>query len=427
MNSEERMKNLIAKFVLKNNYWGYLFSRIRRVPDETLPSIAGVIPEHDGTISLHYHPELFEKTDDKNFLYVLTHEGMHILNKHISRLLRILSNEFNNKRKIVKQNIWNIAADCCCNTQANLPRTITIAGRPFDLHFPDLYDLPEKKASEWYYNKMLEQYDKIEQAKGESQIGGMGDLIGDHSKWGVGAEQLKNISDISALSRKIDSYVSNIISESAKNFNKQRGELPGYIAELIKQALNPPKMPYYQIIKKLIRGSRLSKFKRSPTRINRKRTYVFHIDNEVNIPSISPFPGRTKDFSFNIVLLIDTSGSMSPEDILEGLSGVKNIIENDKHCKLTVLENDTKLQKEYKVKKIRDIDFSVLGRGGTILEPGLKRAKELNPDVTLVFTDGYTDNINNISRKLLPKKIIWVIQKNGIVKNVNKTGFVVRI
>lgn len=424
MNTEERMKNLIAKFVLKSNYWGYLFSRIHRIADENLPCIAGVSPESDGTISLYYNPKLFEKTNDKNFLYIIEHEGLHILNQHIPRLLRILSNEFDDTQKQIKQNIWNIAADCCCNSQADLPRIIIIAGEKCESQFPDLYDLPKDKAAEWYFERLLKQ--NSENSENPKNLFKK-KPIDDHTQWEFNSEKLKGISDISALSRKIDNYISNIVSESVKTFSKQKGNLPKYLSELIQENLKPPKLPYYQIIKKLIRGSRLSKFKRSHTRINRKRTYVFSIGNNSNIPNISPFPGRTRDFSFNIVLLIDTSGSMKITDILEGLNGVKNIIENDKYCKLTVLENDAKLQKEYIVKKLNDIDFKVKGRGGTILGPGLKRAKELNSDVTLVFTDGFVDNINLIPRDQLPKKIIWVIQKNGIIDKVDKRGFIVRI
>ena len=58
MNTSERLKNLIAQYVLKYNYWGYLFSQIRRKPSTALPSIMGVAPEHDGTISLYYNPPL---------------------------------------------------------------------------------------------------------------------------------------------------------------------------------------------------------------------------------------------------------------------------------------------------------------------------------------------------------------------------------
>jgi len=118
---------------------------------------------------------------------------------------------------------------------------------------------------------------------------------------------------------------------------------------------------------------------------------------------------------------------MSNEDIKEGLSGVKNILEKDRHCHTTVLEVDAGVEKEYVCKKIRDIQFNIKGRGGTTLGPGLFRAKELGCDVCLAFTDGYTENINAIPRKRLPKKTIWVINKGGSAKQVNTSGFVVQI
>jgi predicted metal-dependent peptidase len=131
--------------------------------------------------------------------------------------------------------------------------------------------------------------------------------------------------------------------------------------------------------------------------------------------------------TFDIVVMIDTSGSMSDEDVKEGLSGVKNIIEKDRHCYTTVLEVDAGVEKEYEVKKIRDIQFNIKGRGGTTLRPGLERARQLGCDVCLAFTDGYTEDINSIPRKYLPKKLIWVITPDGTARNVNKTGYVVHI
>jgi predicted metal-dependent peptidase len=53
----------------------------------------GVGPESDGTVSLYYHPDLVANTDDKNLIKVIEHEGFHLLNKHIPRLVRILANE----------------------------------------------------------------------------------------------------------------------------------------------------------------------------------------------------------------------------------------------------------------------------------------------------------------------------------------------
>jgi len=466
---DERLKNLIAHMTIKSgnenisyNYFGYIFSRIRRVSDDTLPSIMGVAPRKDGILILYFNPKYFDGTTDEVMRKIVEHEGMHVLNKHIPRLLRILANEVDDAVKYAKSRIWNTAADCAANPPIDMPREVIIQNKPWKGCFPDLYGMDENRPTEEYYFKLLkdakdkakEQQKKCDgcdgkgseancpysgkdaDGKGECQLptsgegfpikGGEGqdyDTIGDHSKW---KDITKEVADVNSLSRKIDGHIQEIVRDSVKNFKHRRGNLPGHIKDLIDSALNPPQVPYYQLIKKLIKGSRYSKFKRSLTRINRKRTYAFVINGN-NLPKISPFPGKTRDFTFKIVILIDTSGSMSIEDIKEALSSCKNIIERDRHCQITILENDTKLTKEYTVKRINDIDFEITGRGGTHLQEGLLRAREINPDVTLAFTDGYCEDVNAYPRKELPKKIIWVVQKNGTTEYINQTGFIVRI
>jgi len=103
------------------------------------------------------------------------------------------------------------------------------------------------------------------------------------------------------------------------------------------------------------------------------------------------------------------------------------IAEKDRHCYTTVLECDACVEKEYQVKKIKDIQFDIKGRGGTTLRPGLERARELGVDVCLAFTDGFTEDINAIPRKALPKKIIWVLGPGSSAKSLNQTGPVVWI
>jgi predicted metal-dependent peptidase len=111
-----------------------------------------------------------------------------------------------------------------------------------------------------------------------------------------------------------------------------------------------------------VRGTRYSKFKRSPTRINRKRTYVFTIGDDECIPEISPFPGKMRDMTFDIAVLIDTSGSMSNDDVREGLSGVKNIIEKDRHCYTTVLEVDAAVEMNTRLR--RSVIFNLILKVG---------------------------------------------------------------
>ena len=447
MTPDERLKELIARMVLGNSYWGYLFSRLARRSKRELPSIMGVAPESDGLISLYYRPELVDVATDEVLMLILEHEGMHVLNKHVPRLIRILANELNEKRKPLKAQVWNIAADCCVNTQMSMPKEVTLGERKVFPEFPENHKLPPNKITEEYYNQLMKRVKKIQcpqcgasgEALGDSE-GGEGDQpmemtcpdcsgaggmrLDDHDHW---TKNLEGVTDLSSLSRKIDTNVGNVIREAVKNFNKRRGTLPSHIQDLIDEALKPPKAPYYEIIRRLVRGSRLSKFRRSPTRINRKRAYLFTLSDD-GTPIFSPFPGKKRDYSFYVSLIIDTSGSMSKDEILDALSACGSIMEKDRHTRVVVLECDAQLQKEYEVKKLRDIQFNVKGRGGTAMAPALKRARELGTDVTLGFTDGYTENINALPRKMLPKKLIWCVsEERGSIETLNRTGFIVRI
>lgn len=500
--TDKRMKGLIAKWVLRYDYFGFLFSLVRRVAKVDLPYIAAVAPTEDSKLELQFNPILVAATKDEYIHRVLHHEGLHILNKHISRMMRLLADI--PERDIQKYiNIINIAADCCVNEQGKILSPLMIAGTPFNLHYPKDFDLPAEKMMEQYFYILLDRMRKNEQnnsqsnqssgsdqseddkegqnqqqsgqqdsddtrdenasssgeggeeADGESggsggkekqQDGSQGEGdskscgqarketkghggadnsdLGNHKSWNTDGKL-----DPYTESRHIDSYSRRIIRESAKNFQrntKARGNLPGYLQELIENALKPAPVPYYEIIRQLVRGSRLGKYKRSSAHVNRKRMYVFQM-GDINVPIISPFPGRKRDMTFKIGIIIDTSGSQSPEDILEGLSGCKNIIEKDRDCDTTVLEVDAKIHKEYKLKRVSDIDFDVQGRMGTTLLPGLNRCRELKVDVCMCFTDGYTEDFNSIDRRFFPKRMIWVITPKGSEEKVNKTGFVIRL
>ena len=201
--SDERLKDLIAQMTLKHSYWGYLFARIRRVASNELPSIMGVAPTKDGTLQLLYHPEILENTVDDVIKIVIEHEGMHVLNKHVPRLLRIISNEMDEFQKINKSKIWNIAADCAVNCMINMPRTLEINGQPWEGHFPDLYNLPDKKDTEFYYRNLLLQDQKERENGNDFGITGLADGTGCHDFWDKRAESKRDFSRLAHAARGI--------------------------------------------------------------------------------------------------------------------------------------------------------------------------------------------------------------------------------
>ena len=154
VDTSERLRDLIIQLTFADSYWGYLFSRVRRI-ELKMPYAMGVSPTSDGTINLLYDKEKVDGSDDFTIIKILEHEGMHILNKHISRFFRILADEISDYEKERKKGIMMYAADMAVNTQMSIPKVLKVGGRDYPLVFPDSYDLPPKNTMEFYYMELL--------------------------------------------------------------------------------------------------------------------------------------------------------------------------------------------------------------------------------------------------------------------------------
>lgn len=118
---------------------------------------------------------------------------------------------------------------------------------------------------------------------------------------------------------------------------------------------------------------------------------------------------------------IDSSGSMSDEQLKKCLREIYHVALAKKPLKLVVIQCDTKIQeiKEYTNLKdlMRDtINATVKGRGGTELKPCwdlLVKDKKYNrrpAELVMVFTDGYLTQYKRDPRHM--KNLCWVILDN---------------
>jgi len=419
--SDSIISKIIGKLILDDNYWGYVFSKIRRIEDNSIKFPMMVSLENDGLISLIFNNDLIKNTSYSHNTKIIEHEGIHILNRHIPRLLKMLEIEnikrinlnYEDQKKAEKiKKDWSKGADCAVNSILNISELI-VNEKPYPLYHPKKVGLLEKQSSEYYY-----EYFKNLKNNGENK-----DEKDNHIKW------VNNLdfssSDNSVLIRTLENYIKNIVKQSFNSI-RDRGNIPGYITELIDELLFEPILPYYYIVRKLVKGSKRSKYTKSYSRINKKRLYLLEGSNEDSI-KMALFPGKRKDFSFKIGIILDISASMAIEDIKEGLSAIVDFIEHDRNTTTTVIEIDTIIQKIYTIKKLSDIRYDLKGRGGTELYPALKQFKEIKNDVILVFTDGFCEDINKIPRNLLPNKIIWIVNKNGQTNLIDRSGYVIKL
>jgi predicted metal-dependent peptidase len=77
------------------------------------------------------------------------------------------------------------------------------------------------------------------------------------------------------------------------------------------------------------------------------------------LPGVLPFPGRARDRKFNILFALDTSGSMSPDDLRLGLTELCHLARADQDITVTVLQCDAAIQKVYEISSPDQVDFEV--------------------------------------------------------------------
>jgi len=246
-------------------------------------------------------------------------------------------------------------------------------------------------------------------------------VISDHSGW------INNNIDPESLAQQVEIHSREKVSEATDSYIQTFGNLPGNVQNLIEEFLAEPRLPYYEIIRKFVIGSRIGKTKIAYSRINRKRVYSFLEEDEELAARMVPFPGRKKDKSFKIGVLIDTSFSVpiNNNGIHQALSGIQRILNEDPKSQVILLQVDTQIKSEEKIKKVKDINrFTYRGGGGTNLLPGLIRLKKLKTDTTIVFTDGRFRDLHDQAENL-PKRIIWVLPENGRVDTIQNLGLIV--
>lgn len=104
----------------------------------------------------------------------------------------------------------------------------------------------------------------------------------------------------------------------------------------------------------------------------------------IYMPSLRDEDGKLD----HLVFFLDTSGSISDEQIKIFNSEIKYIFETFQPEKMSVIQFDTKIHKEDIYKEGDHISkVTVVGRGGTSLKPVYQKIKDLKPTASIIFSD----------------------------------------
>ena len=165
--------------------------------------------------------------------------------------------------------------------------------------------------------------------------------------------------------------------------------------EQVTRINQPPRISWQSLFKKYV-GSINSGTRKTRSRLNRRQPLRYDLS------------GSVADTILKIVVAIDTSGSISSDDLTAIFNEIFAILSHRRY-EITVIECDCQIQRVYQVCKSADVRPDVGGRGGTMFTPVIEYINErryFRDALLIYFTDGYGER--RIPRPLTYRNL-WVV------------------
>lgn len=371
---EEARKILLTgrlALLAKEPFFGNMATRLELVnADKWLPTCAT-----DGR-RFYYNTDFVRKLPPRQMMFVFAHEVLHCVYEHM------------NRGKGHDRNLSNIAADYVVNAdliEHRIGDVVTVvkplyeskySGWTYEEVYRDLYDKAEKIDISSLLQQVLDEHlDGADDGDGEGK-GPKPDPNGVSGPYVVSDEEREAIKD--SLREAIVSA-----AEAAKAANA--GNLPANIARMIKD-FTEPQIDWRDLLDSTLKSTIKSDF--SFMRPSRKSWHI----NAV-------LPGMIAEDTIDVVVAIDTSGSISEGMVMEFLSEVKGIMDQYTDFHVTVLCFDTEVDPtgvvSYTSENSHELEeYRLTGGGGTDFDAVYNFLKDngVEPKQLVMFTDGYPWN-----------------------------------
>lgn len=390
-NIYEDLSKIGKQLMISEPFYGIFMSTLNKVVRKDVPT-AGV-SKHNINYQLALNEEFWNSLDnDKKKIGLLKHELLHICFNHLE-----------DRDWYPNQELHNIAADLEIN-QYLTPEYYPTPDIILLTSFPEL-NLPEKAGTKVYYDLLQKALDKgsspslqkmMDALTGNEDDDGNGGL---HPTW----KEFDGMSEADAKLAKaqIEHQIKGIINEHK---NQGRGFIPNELQSWI-DAMFEDRAPAYDW------KAYFRRFFSSSSKIYTKKTRRKLNKRFSENPALKIKPKK------NVLVGIDTSGSVSEKDLIEFFSEIQHMYKTG--VTITVAEGDANINNVYEYKgKMPEF---VTGRGGTDMNPFIEyfnKHKEFNS--LIILTDGYIGN-NEIKSF---KPTLMVISSNGAdVETIRNTGW----
>ena len=305
-------------------------------------------------------PDFWETIGDKCKVAVLKHELLHIAFKHL-----YMYDEFSDKQ------ILNMAADIEINQyiqdeyKDDTWNGLEIGESPFkELKMPlkagtrKYYELLMKECKDNPDGDICKMLDAMKDASSSGEAkeitlsnGSKVTVRGSHEFW----EQFENMDE--AEKKLMEKQIEHQLKEVADQMNNGRGYIPGELKELIDSLYvsEEPVIDWRSYLRRF-NGMASKVFTKKTRRKPNKRFY--------GNPALKIKQKK------NTLVAVDTSGSVSKNDLKEFLSEITHIWKTG--TQVTVVECDAEIGRVYEFNGQLEESQEVTGRGGTSYEPVMR-------------------------------------------------------
>lgn len=291
---------------------------------------------------------------------VLEHEVLHLVFGHLNL-------DFSDVQR------GRVATDLVVNSCIDRDR---LPGHPC---IPEEYKFPRHQSAMWYYINLRDNPKYLEQCRsGAFGVEGiMSDAVDPHALW-------KNCKDDPMLGEVIKSLVRKAKELCERDYGNVPAKVIAQIDELLKT--KKPIVPWQRVLRLFCASTTESSLDYTMKRRSKR---------------FGTRPGTRKGDVLNLAVAVDTSGSISDEQLVMFFNEIRWVWHNG--ALVTVYEADAAIQHVYPFRG--KCTGKVHGRGGTNLEPVLQDVVTKRFDGLIYFTDFYAPVIEK--RYNIP--ILWVL------------------
>lgn len=360
------VKDCIATLIIQSPMIGLFLKRTWIYESREVQSPAWT----DG-ISIYINPDLFSKYNTSHMPYILAHETMHILLKHDIRAGSLYGDREQELFKVA----MNIAADVKVNQYLDeeysipKPESRTTANTISELLEIDeelIRKMSFEELSKMIYEKLLKnvcpahpEWNDLGNARAEA--------LGKKTL-NEGDEKDREISSLQELERSVDRKASEIATTL-----KAIGRLPGWAKRLLNEIL-PPSVDWRSVLRKKLTSDMGVKVRKTWARPNKK------------LPSL--LPGKDTRGLTNVLVLVDTSGSIDENTLKQFLGEIYGILKEN--ASVVVIPWDATAYEPVVLRRVGDIEkvkTKMVGGGETEIWPALELADRFKKDQIVILSD----------------------------------------